>query len=49
MRIWVHVDARAVLIPIVILIATMGNTIFEAANEQWGLTEHRAAGTGLDP
>lgn len=40
-----------VLIPIVILIATMGNTIFEAANEQWeALTETPgAAGTGLDP
>ena len=40
-----------VLIPIVILIATMGNTIFEAANEQWEeLTgTPGAAGTGLDP
>lgn len=40
-----------ILIPIVILIATMGNTIFEAANTKWeeltGTTG--AGGSGLSP
>jgi len=40
-----------VLIPIVILIATMGGTIYDAANEQWeALTGTAGAGGGtLNP
>lgn len=40
-----------ILIPIVILIATMGGTIYDAANEQWeALTGTAGAGgSGLSP
>ncbi|MEC8159025.1 MAG: hypothetical protein VX095_07170 [Pseudomonadota bacterium] len=40
-----------VLIPIVILIATMGNSIFEAASNQWDeLTgTPGAGGSGIEP
>jgi hypothetical protein len=41
-----------VLIPIVILIATMGGTIYDAAAEQWRVLSTSttgAAGSGLSP